>query len=242
MALLINRGIDMKTLILFITFMAMNMQVQAQAQEIAISQEVRMLALGDSYTIGERVKTERRWPHQFVAALRTKGIKAVDPDYIAVSGWTTSDLLKGLKNDLDRKKSYKLVSILIGVNNQYQGMDIRIYEPELRQIMDQALELVEHDTSSVFMISIPDYAFTPFGKGDKVISREIDAYNEINKRVAADYGIVRIDITPISRRGLIEPGLVAGDGLHPSGEQYREWVEKIISKMESSVTKPLDSR
>jgi len=218
----------------------MNMQILSQ--EITISQEVRMLALGDSYTIGESVKPEQRWPYQFIAALRSKGIKAKDPDYIAVTGWTTSDLLNGINKDLDRNISYNLVSILIGVNNQYQGLDINIYEPELRQIIDQALELVAQDSSRVFILSIPDYAFTPFGKRDKTISREIDAYNEINKRIAAEFDIACLDITPTSRRGLSEPGLVAEDGLHPSGEQYREWVGEIISKLVSSATKLLNPR
>jgi lysophospholipase L1-like esterase len=228
----------MKKLLLFLAVIGMNIQIHGQG--ITITQELRLLALGDSYTIGESVAPDQRWPHQFVAALRDKGVKAKDPDYIAVTGWTTSDLLKGISRDLDRNKKYNLVSILIGVNNQYQGIDISTYEPELRTIIDQALELVEQDTGRVFMISIPDYAFTPFGKRDKTISKEIDAYNEIKKRIAAEYDLACIDITPISRRGLSEPGLVAEDGLHPSGEQYREWVEEIISEMESSATKQLD--
>ena len=207
----------------------MNMQISAQG--IAIAQEVHMLALGDSYTIGESVKPDQRWPHQFVAALRSKGLTAMDPDYIAVTGWTTSDLRNGLKNDLDRKKSYSLVSILIGVNNQYQGMDINIYEPELRQIIDQALELLEQDTSRVFMLSIPDYAFTPFGKGDLTISSDIDAYNKINARVAREYGMTRIDITPISRKGLNQSSLVADDGLHPSAKQYGQWIGEILPNL-----------
>jgi lysophospholipase L1-like esterase len=167
-----------------------------------------------------------------MAELRSSGKDAHLLDYIATTGWTTRDLLTGIASSLNREKDYNLVSILIGVNNQYQGLDITIYEPELRNIIDQAIQITGKDTASVFMISIPDYAFTPFGKGDKNISREIDAYNEINRRVAAEYGILRVDITPISRRGVEEPVLVAGDGLHPSGEQYREWVEKIIHSLE----------
>ncbi len=237
---LFNKGF--KLTVLFLIFTTIFLDIQMFGQEIKIDRNVNMLALGDSYTIGESVDIDQRWPHQFVAELRKLGAEAALPDYVATTGWTTSDLLEGTAGSLDGDKDYNLVSLLIGVNNQYQGIDIRIYEPELRQIMDMALELVGQDSSRIFMLSIPDYAYTPFGKGAKTISSEIDAYNEISKRVAGEYGIAWFDITPISRRGLSEPGLVAGDGLHPSGEQYREWVGEIISKMESSATKPLNSQ
>lgn len=217
----------MKNLLLLIILFSLSMP--SVAQSIAIDKEVRMLALGDSYTIGESVKPDQRWPHQFVSALRSKGLEAMNPDYIAVTGWTTADLLNGINRDLDRNKTYNLVSVLIGVNNQYQGIDINIYEPELRQIIDHALDLVEQDTNRVFLLSIPDYAFTPFGKGDPGISRELDAYNKINKRVAREKGLAWVDITPISRKGLDKPALVAKDGLHPSGKQYGEWITEILS-------------
>lgn len=217
----------MKNLLLLIILFSLSMP--SVAQSIAIDKEVRLLALGDSYTIGESVKPDQRWPHQFVSALRSKGLEAMNPDYIAVTGWTTADLLNGINRDLDRNKTYNLVSILIGVNNQYQGIDINIYEPELRQIINHALDLVEQDTNRVFILSIPDYAYTPFGKGDPGISRELDAYNKINKRVAREKGLAWVDITPISRKGLDKPALVAKDGLHPSGKQYREWITEILS-------------
>ena len=210
------------------SFSTVVMDNQMFGQNIHLNTEVRMLALGDSYTIGESVEIDQRWPHQFVAELRKLGANADLPDYIATTGWTTSNLLDGIDSKLDKEKDYNLVSILIGVNNQYQGRDISIYEPELRRIIDLALGITGQDTSRLFVLSIPDYAYTPFGKGDTSISNEIDAYNEMNRRVSMDYGIAWIDITPISRRGLNESALVAGDGLHPSGEQYREWVEKLF--------------
>lgn len=205
---------------------------QLFGQGIEIEKGMRMLALGDSYTIGESVDISERWPHQFIDELRKFGADADVPDYIATTGWTTADLLEGIAGSLNLEKDYNLVSILIGVNNQYQGLDISIYEPELRNIIDRALEITEQDTSKLFILSIPDYAYTQFGKGDSIISKEIDAYNEINRGVALEYGITRIDITPISRRGLDDPVLVAGDGLHPSGAQYGEWVKKIIRQLE----------
>ena len=222
----------LKLTILFLIFTITVMDIQMFGQQISLDREVRMLALGDSYTIGESVDMNQRWPHQFVVELRKLGTKALLPDYIATTGWTTKDLIQGIADSLNMEKDYNLVSILIGVNNQYQGKAITIYEPELRTIIDLAIEIAGQDTTRVFMLSIPDYAYTPFRKGDKIISSEIDKYNEINKRVALEYGIVWVDITPISRRGLNGPALVAEDGLHPSGEQYRVWVEKIIHPME----------
>lgn len=201
------------------------------SQEITIDRNVRMLALGDSYTIGQSVEINERWPHQFIDELNSLGVNAEAPDYIATTGWTTRRLIQGINTMLDKEKNYNLVSILIGVNNQYQGVDISSYEPDLREIIDKALRIAAYDSSRVFILSIPDWAYTPFGGGGSNISDEIDDYNAIKKRIAAEYGIAYIDITPISRQGLNNPSLVAGDGLHPSGDQYREWVKSIIPRL-----------
>ncbi len=198
------------------------------AQEIEIESPIKMLALGDSYTIGESVEVEKRWPHQFVARLRERGLTAHTPDYIAQTGWTTGNLLAGIESQFDENQDYNLVSILIGVNNQYRGLPISSYEPELLQIVEFALGVIDGDTSRLFMLSIPDYAFTPFGGGSNTISEEIDEYNRINEEVAARYGIRYINVTPISREGLEKPALVAADGLHPSGQQYSLWVDIIM--------------
>jgi len=221
------------TLVLF----CLNLQLFSQA--ITIDPEVRMLALGDSYTIGQSVGLSERWPHQFVAELRLKGVMADDPDYIATTGWTTKNLLQGIETKLNPDKDYNLVSILIGVNNQYQGIAISSYEPDLKEITERALAIVNNDVSRVFMLSIPDYAYTPFGGGSPTISQEIDAYNAINKKVAAFYKISYTDITGISRQGLINSQLVANDGLHPSGVQYSEWVLKLLPKLKISQTVPV---
>ena len=222
----------LKLTVLILIFLSTIMDNLLLGQKIKIDRDVRMLALGDSYTIGESVETRQRWPHQFVARLRKLGKDANEPEYIGTTGWTTGDLLKGIDATLDREKDYNLVSILIGVNNQYQDLAISIYEPELHSIIEHAIQITGADTSRIFMLSIPDYAYTPFGREDEKISIELDAYNEISRRVATDYGIAWIDITPISRKGLIEPDLVAGDGLHPSADQYRQWVEEIIIQLE----------
>jgi len=197
------------------------------SQAIRIEEELHMLVLGDSYSIGESVELHERWPHQLADELRRAGVKVSEPDYIAATGWTTQDLLTGMAQRLSRDKKYNLVSILIGVNNQYQGIPIATYEPDLRKITELALEIVQGDPSSVFMVSIPDYAYTPFGKANDTISKEIDHYNELNKGLAQKYHIAWVNVTGISRMGLSNPALVAGDGLHPSEVQYSKWIQEI---------------
>lgn len=220
----------------YISILILGFTGALSAQEISIDSSVSMLALGDSYTIGHSVSTGERWPHQFIDELRKLGLSAEYPDYIATTGWTTTRLIEAMKTTLNRDKEYNLVAILIGVNNQYQRMDISLYEPDLKEIIDRALEIVDQDTSRIFILSIPDYAYTPFGKGSASISKEIDDYNAIKKRVASQYHIAYVDITPISRQGLLRPELVAGDGLHPSGQQYKEWVEQLIPVVVSGLT------
>ena len=219
----------MKTVMLSLSFYCISGLLSSQT--ITIDSQVSMLALGDSYTIGESVNIQERWPHQFVDELKKLGITAGNPDYIAVTGWTTRNLIQGIGSMLDENKQYNLVSILIGVNNQYQGINIDSYEPDLRNIIDLALEIVDQDPARLFMLSIPDYAFTPFGNGNELISKEIDDYNAINLRIAEEYKIVYIDITPISREGLDKPSLVASDGLHPSADQYQQWVQAILPSL-----------
>lgn len=201
------------------------------SQKVRVEGEVSMLALGDSYTIGESVDMDERWPHQLIRQLRAMGVSAADPDYIARTGWTTRNLLGWIQTRPPEDKEYNLVSILIGVNNQYQGMDIASYEPDLRNIIDIGLEIVDQDSSRLMILSIPDYAYTPFGSGFTKVSEEIDAYNEIKRRVAEEYGIVYVYITDISREGLDNPSLVAADGLHPSKEQYARWVQSIVPRL-----------
>jgi lysophospholipase L1-like esterase len=221
--------------ILFAIFVIM-ISVPLPGQYVSLSGEVKMLALGDSYTIGESVEVNGRWPHQLIDNIRAMGYEGAYPDYVATTGWTTRRLIQGISSMVDREKTYNLVSILIGVNNQYQGIDIATYEPDLRTIIDRALEIVNQDTSALLILSIPDYAYTPFGGGSETISREIDEYNSIKRRVAAEYQIAFVDITPISRGGLSNSSLVAGDGLHPSEVQYGQWVKSIIPKLRFKIS------
>lgn len=202
--------------------------VTSMAQQINITQPVSFLALGDSYTIGESVLVKDRWPVQLVTSLRNQGVDAADPTIIATTGWRTDDL----KNAIERatlKPRYSLVSLLIGVNNYYQGKSATDYEPEFTALLEKAITLAGGVKSHVFVVSIPDYGYTPFGKSNQpTISAGIDAFNEVNRRVAETMGVTYIYITDISRRGLREPELVAADGLHPSGKMYAAWVARIL--------------
>ena len=154
---------------------------------------------------------------------------AVDVTYIATNGWTTQELAAGIaQRRQGLTPPYDLVSLLIGVNNQFRGAPVSSYPRQLRGLLDTAIELAGGDRSKVFMVSIPDYAFTPFGQSRPGVSEGIDAYNAAGAEVAAEYGIPFYDITPISREGLNQPELVASDRLHPSGEQYRLWVEGVL--------------
>jgi len=199
---------------------------------------LRLLALGDSYTIGESVDPGERWPEVLIRKLLEEGyVQHAELDIIARTGWTTSDLLEGISEGLDAAQSFDLVSLLIGVNNQYQHLDFHLYEPEFRLLLDAAIKSAGGDTSNVIVISIPDYAYTPLFKGKENISEEIDLYNHVNRKVAAEYKIRYINVTGISRLGLDEEGYIAGDGLHPSAKQYNAWVELIIR----SLFRPVDS-
>lgn len=209
----------------------------AAAQSLAVKPPVRFLALGDSYTIGHSVAANERWPIQLRDSLESRGIDVRETNVIATTGWRTDNLLSAITDkNLDRE-NYNLVSLLIGVNDQYQQRPIAHYEPLFRQLLDSCLRYAAFDTSSVFIVSIPDYAYTPFGQrrnDPNQISLQLDEYNAINKRVAEEYGVQYFDITPISRLGLENTDLVAPDELHPSGYQYTLWVRSILNYLDNN--------
>jgi lysophospholipase L1-like esterase len=180
------------------------------------------LALGDSYTIGESVKKTERFPDQTVDLLHGSGLTIAAPAYIARTGWTTEDLQDALKN-AKLRPPYDIVSLLIAVNDQYQGMDTAGYRRRFTQLLQNAIRLSGQQLKHVFILSIPDYSVTPFGRGDEKIRIAIDEFNSINRQVALDYKVNYIDITPISRKAGTEQSLTANDGLHPSAKQYEQW-------------------
>ncbi|MEM8906497.1 MAG: SGNH/GDSL hydrolase family protein [Bacteroidota bacterium] len=196
---------------------------------------INYLALGDSYTIGEDVDSTQRYPNLLAGQLQTAGLDVDSPTIIAQTGWTTRNLLQAI-DAADLTDTFELVSLLIGVNNQYQGADFTIYESEFPQLLQKAIQLAGGDTENVFVLSIPDYAFTPFGQNwgnPNQTSEELDQYNAFNKSWTTAQGVVYFDITPISRQGLSDPTLVASDGLHPSGKMYQLWMDQIVEEVKS---------
>lgn len=198
------------------------------------------LALGDSYTIGEAVDENERWPMQLVHALGTDSLMI--PKIIATTGWTTSELQAGIQAEMSAgvlEKSYGVVSLLIGVNNQYRGQDTATYRKEFTELLDQAIGFAEKGKEATFVVSIPDYGLTPFvanaNKDPEVIAKELDWYNATAKEIAMSKGVAFIDITPISRRAADDASLIATDGLHPSGKMYKAWVEEEIMPSVKSI-------
>jgi len=194
------------------------------------------LALGDSYTIGQSVPEADRYPNQTVQLLRSENIKISDPEFIATTGWTTGNLINAL-NLKSPRNNYSLVSLLIGVNNQYRGQSIEEYKTEFTLLVNRSIKYAGNNKSKVFVLSIPDYSVTPFANHlDKIkIADEIDSFNAANKAISDDLGVNYIDITSISKEALDDPGLIANDRLHPSGEQYKRWAELLAPMMKKSL-------
>lgn len=188
----------------------------------------RYLALGDSYTIGESVPEPERFPNQLAALLEKEG-RTVDLTIIARTGWTTDELWQGIQAETVTPP-YDLVSLLIGVNNQYRGRDSEEYREGFKFLLDKAIEYAGGDVNRVIVFSIPDWGVTPFARGRdaQTIGAEIDAFNQINFEEAQKAGAHYVDVTPVSREAATNPALIASDGLHPSGEMYAEWASSAL--------------
>jgi lysophospholipase L1-like esterase len=182
----------------------------------------RYLALGDSYTIGESVPAADRFPHQLAREL---GIG--EPQIVAKTGWTTDELNAAI-DAADPRGPFDLVTLLIGVNNQYRGRDAEQYRGEFVGLLQRAIGFAGGDAKKVIVVSIPDWGVTPFAEGrDRAaIAAALDRYNAINREEVLRAGARYVDITPVSRRD--DPSLVAEDKLHPSARQYSEWVKLIL--------------
>jgi len=188
-----------------------------------------ILSLGDSYTIGESVEVENRWPNQLARALCGIGIGVNQPQIIARTGWTTTELLNGVQNSqLD--PPYNLVTLLIGVNDQYRGLGINYYRDGFLKLINKAIQFAGNDTSRVIVLSIPDYSVTPFAQGGDTarIRQELDQFNMLNQELSLQAGVHYVNITPISRKARKDRTFLAPDNLHPSGKMYAEWVELVL--------------
>ncbi len=208
---------------LLFVFLLVSVLVNAQAP-----MNSKFLALGDSYTIGESVAENERWPVQLAKVLNERGQKIDPPRIIATTGWRC-DQLKQAIVDAKLTNDWGMVSLLIGVNNQYQKRTAQSYAPEFEELLNMAVKLAGGNKENVFVVSIPDYGFTPFGKPKQAeITKAIDEFNEVNRTITAKMGIKYVNITDLTREGLSKPEYVAGDGLHPSGAMYSLWVERIL--------------
>jgi lysophospholipase L1-like esterase len=187
------------------------------------------IALGDSYTIGEGVNQNERWPNQFVDVAYENGVDFDQPIIIAETGWKTYDLLNAI-NQTNFTKKYDYISLLIGVNNQFNSRPIDEFEEDLNKLMDEMKRIKKND-GSIIIISIPDWGYTPFGESSDMsdISEQINLFNSSLRKFATTNGLKYVDVTEISRRGINEPDLITNDNLHPSGIMYLEWAKKIYN-------------
>lgn len=189
----------------------------------------RYLALGDSYTIGEGVADLARWPVQLASALRARGIAIAEPEIVARTGWTADELDRAMTERMGNRApdgAYGLVTILIGVNDQYRGRSVGEFRNQLRPLLQRAIALAGNDAGRVIVVGIPDWGVTPFNTSRAAagVAREIDAFNAVNRDEAERAGACWVAITDLTRAA---PREVAADGLHPSGAMYAKWVERI---------------
>jgi lysophospholipase L1-like esterase len=194
---------------------------------------ISYLALGDSYTIGEAVDSTHRWPVQLADSLRRiHHLRVDEPQIVATTGWTTNELQHGIEQ-ADLKDKYELISLLIGVNNQYRGYAFEQFEKEYEALIKWAIQHSVHGASGIFTVSIPNYGVTPFGqaRGEDTIKAELLAYDAKAKEICQRFGIPFFDITPISELTKDNPTFIADDQLHPSGLQYTEWVRSFASQV-----------
>jgi lysophospholipase L1-like esterase len=194
---------------------------------------VQYLALGDSYTIGESVEPDGRWPMQLVAALRADGVAIDDPRIIATTGWTTDELSAAIDTAAaPLGDDYGLVTLLIGVNNQYRGRPVDEYAHEFAVLLERAIGFAGRRADRVVVLAIPDWGVTPFaarsGRDTAAIARELDAYNAAAAKICAQRGVAFVDIAPVSRERGAEPAMLADDGLHPSAAMYSEWARLAL--------------
>jgi len=189
----------------------------------------RILALGDSYTIGEDVAESQGWPAQLQDTLRRERYVIKESIIVAQTGWTTGDLLTTLETT-KLQGAFELVTLLIGVNNQYQSLDIGTYETEFCSLLMRAIHFANGDPTKTLVLSIPDWGLTPFNQDrDQIeIATEIDQFNSVNQKASQTSGCKYVDVTTISRQVTGDPELLASDGLHPSGKMYAAWVEMML--------------
>ena len=208
--------------------------------QVQTAKKYYWLALGDSYTIGEMVPPPDNFPNQVSSMLQNDSIDFQPPRIIAKTGWTTDELEAGIiaaYNADSSRTTYDFVSLLIGVNDQYRGHTVDSYKPAFEELLKIAISIAGNKAERVVVLSIPDWGVTPFADGrDRAqIAREIDAYNAANKQIAEQYHVHYIDITSWTREAAADNSLLAADGLHPCGKEYKRWAEAVSGYFRSKM-------
>jgi lysophospholipase L1-like esterase len=225
---------------LLISALHLNCMEKENPKNLMEEKTYTYLALGDSYTIGEGVAEIDRYPNQTVELLKAKGLEFDKPTIIAKTGWTTDELAKGIENAEIVGNTYDLVTLLIGVNNQYRGRPLENYESEFRTLLQDAITFAKGNSNNVVVISIPDWGVTPFavnrGSDQAKVAKEIDEFNAAKQSIADQLGVHYIDITEEYREIGALPQMVVSDNLHPSALVYEKWAKKlelmVFQKME----------
>lgn len=223
--------------ILFLSVIMLLLCTMNGCNTLPENKQLTYLALGDSFTIGELVEVEERWPVQLANRLNEQGRDIDSPIIIARTGWRSDELIDAVTSDKrvgDNK--FDMVSLLIGVNNQYQGKNIKEFPPSFEKLMDIAIKAGKRGRKSVFVLSIPDYSVTPFVKSKaEKIRQEVEAYNSICEGICNRLNVPFYDITDISRLASNDLSLLAEDNLHPSGRMYSLWVDKIFENVKERI-------
>ena len=209
-----------------------NIDTTANADTSLNTGNYSWLALGDSYTIGESVNEDERFPAQTISLLKNDSVFIKQPQYIATTGWTTLNLLDAIATQ-HPQGPFDIVTLLIGVNDQYQHFDTGSYRIHFIQCLQNAIALAGNKKDHVFVLSIPDYSVTPFAQHSDTmqIRKDIDAFNAINKAITKSFNISYTDITPFTREAKNDVSLIAGDGLHPSGKEYAKWAALLAPEI-----------
>lgn len=190
----------------------------------------RYLALGDSYTIGESVAAVDRWPDQLAKLLEAEDLPC-EVTIIARTGWTVDELWQGMQAN-PPEGTYDLVTLLVGVNNQYRGYPLYSYREDFVFLLGKAIEYAGGKSDHVIVLSIPDWGVTPFARdrNSEQIAKEIDQFNGVNRKESKQAGTHYVDVAPLSRQAAVDPSLIATDGLHPSGKMYAEWARLVLPR------------
>ncbi len=191
------------------------------------------LALGDSYTIGESVNEDERFPYQLFNSAFSVPVEKGEYRIIAKTGWTTKNLLDAMDEASLESGDYNFITLLIGVNNQYQGKAFEQYEAEFNELMERSIDLLSGDPTRLIVVSIPDYSVTPFAGNSNTskIAEEIKQYNDYNEKVAIEMGAKYVYITDLTQNAKDDLSLLANDQLHPSAKSYGQWVQRILPEL-----------